>query len=78
MLTLMARVISWIGNAVAVLWAILFGYSLLVANAGDARTLLLILAVPVFLLWVLGRSIPRLVKSLEARYGEPQRPSRTS
>jgi hypothetical protein len=65
-LTFLAHVVAWIGNAVAVLWAILFIYSLLV-DAGEAKLLLLILAMPVFILWVLGRSMPRFVKWLETR-----------
>jgi hypothetical protein len=67
LLTMTAAALSWIGNAVAILWLILL-VIVIANNAGDGQVLVGLAAIPVLLFWVIARSAPRLVRWVTKDY----------
>jgi hypothetical protein len=63
---MLAPVVAWFGNAVAVLWIILFGYALWV-GASEAELMLIVVALPIILFWLFGRSVLWLVRGTNRR-----------
>lgn len=62
-----APIITKVTNWVAVLWLVLFAYALIV-GAGEAIVLLLASAIPVLLLWLVGRAMPSVVRSVNKNW----------
>jgi len=53
----LGRVFYWLGNGIVILWALLMAFALFMGRgAGEAQIILGIAAIPVFLIWVIGRA----------------------
>jgi cobalamin synthase len=65
---LAANALRVISNAVAMLWLVLMAIALLIKGADEARIILAAIAIPVLLLWLLGRYAYRLVDWMTKDY----------
>jgi hypothetical protein len=53
----LGHVLYWFGNGIAILWALLLGFAFLMGKgAAEAQILLGFAAVPVLLIWAIGRA----------------------
>jgi hypothetical protein len=67
LLTILARVIAWAGNTVAIIWLVLFTI-VISTKAADGQVLVAVVAIPVLLFWLVARSLPRLVAWMTRDY----------